>query len=249
MKSWFDNLYEKNELNFALVWIIIYCVANSLANYISNAVGIESSAALVINFILVIILFGWIREKGLTKYYGLCRTDVPAGKFLWYIPLIVFMSFNLWFGFVNNYPAVEALCYILSMICVGFLEEVLFRGFLFKALAKDNVKTAIIISSVTFSLGHILNLFNGRGMELTINLIQVVYALACGFLFVVIFYRGGSLIPCIIAHAANNVASVFGNDVGLALEKRLLFVGIIMVIVIAYALILWKILPEKQENA
>ena len=51
------------------------------------------------------------------------------------------------------------------MLCVGFAEEVIFRGFLFRAMEKDNVKTAIIGSSVTFGLGHVLNLVNGSGMR------------------------------------------------------------------------------------
>ena len=65
-------------------------------------------------------------------------------------------------------------CHIILMLCVGFIEEVIFRGFLFKAIAKDNVKTAIIISSVTFGVGHLVNLVNGSGMELVANLFQIV---------------------------------------------------------------------------
>ncbi|MGN0602067.1 MAG: lysostaphin resistance A-like protein [Oscillospiraceae bacterium] len=248
MSKWLNNLYKKSELYFALVWICIYCVANSLANPISEIIGINSSAAFIFNLILTITLFMWIKKKGLTKYYGLCSTNAPAGRFLWYIPLILFMSRNLWFGFAINFPAVDTVCYILSMLCVGFLEEVIFRGFLFKALAKDNIKKAIIISSVTFGLGHILNLFNGSGMDMIVNLCQIVGAIACGFLFVIIFYRGDSLIPCIIAHSVNNAVSVFANEAGLTIEKRLLFSSVNMIIVILYMLILCRTLPQKQES-
>lgn len=248
MSKWLNNLYEKSELYFALAWIGIYCVVNSLANPISEAIGINSFANFIFNLILTIILFMWINKKGLKKYYGLCSTNVPAGRFLWYIPLILFMSRNLWLGFAINFPAVDTVCYILSMLCVGFLEEVIFRGFLFKALTKDNVKIAIIVSSVTFGLGHILNLFNGSGMDLITNLCQIVGAIACGFLFVVIFYRGGSLIPCIIAHSVNNAVGVFSNEAGLTVEQRLLFSAIHMIIVIIYTLILCRTLPQKQES-
>ena len=237
------KLYEKSELTFALVWIGIYCIANSLANPISAAVGIDSSAALVFNLILTIVLCVWMKNKGVSEYYGLCRGKVSASRFLWYIPLILFVSHNLWFGFAANLPAADTVCYILSMFCVGFLEEVIFRGFLFKALAGENVKTAVFISSVTFGLGHILNLFNGSGMELTSNICQVVGAVACGFLFVIMFWRGGSLIPCIIAHAVNNAVSVFANEAALTAERRILLSVINIVIVSGYALILLKTLP------
>ena len=46
---------------------------------------------------------------------------------------------------------------------------------------RDNVKSAIVISSVTFGIGHIINLFNGSGMELVNNLCQIVFAIAVGF--------------------------------------------------------------------
>lgn len=247
MSKWLNDLHEKSELYFALVWIGIYCIVNSLAHPISDAIGIESSAALVFNGILTVTLYIWVRRKGLLEYYGLCGSKVPAARFLWYIPLILFMSRNLWLGFGMNLPVADTVCYILSMLCVGFLEEVIFRGFLFKALAKDNVKTAIIISSVTFGLGHILNLFNGSGMELIENLCQVVGAIACGFLFVIIFYRGGSLIPCIVAHSVNNAVSIFANQAALTVETRLLLSAINMAIVIVYAIVLCKTLPSRAE--
>lgn len=248
MSKWLTNLYQKSELSFALIWIGIYCIANSLANPISEVIGIDSSAALVINLILTVILLRWISKKGLKTYYGLCSTTVPAGRFLWYIPLVLFMLRNLWFGVSVNSPAADTVCYVLSMLCVGFLEEVMFRGFLFRALAKDSVKTAILLSSLTFGLGHILNLFNGRGMDLIANVCQIVGAVACGFLFVIIFYRGGSLIPCIIAHSVNNAVSVFVNGAELTAEKRLLFSAVSMLFVMGYALILCRTLPKKEPE-
>ena len=127
-----------------------------------------------------------------------------------------------------------------------FRSEVIFRGFLFKAMAKDNLKFAIIISSVTFGVGHLVNLFNGSGMDLVSNLCQICFAIAVGFLFVTIFYRGGSLIPCIITHSAVNTFSTFVNKVGLTVEKHILHVLVLIVLTAAYTLILTKTLPKRQ---
>ena len=132
------------------------------------------------------------------------------------------------------------------MLWVGFLEEVIFRGLLFKAIAKDNVKTAIIISSVTFGLGHLLNLVNGSGAGIAENLLQVTGAIAIGFLFVILYYRGGSLLPCIITHSAINITSVFANVVGLTIEKRIIFQLVLFAITITYSFILTKTLPKNQ---
>ena len=244
MLKWLNRFYQKNEFYFALVWIGVYCVANSLANPLSKIIGVGSSAALLFNLTLTVLLLTWIRKNGLTKYYGLCPSNIPARRFLWYVPLVLFMSRNLWFGFAINFPAADTACYILSMLCVGFLEEVIFRGLLFQALAKENIKTAVIVSSVTFGLGHILNLLNGSGMGLIANLCQIVGAVACGFLFVILFYRGGSLIPCIVAHSVNNAVSAFANEAALTVENRLIFSAINLVLVAAYALILCRTLPR-----
>ena len=39
------KLYEKNELTFALLWIVVYCVLQSLANPFNQRIGIEYSAS------------------------------------------------------------------------------------------------------------------------------------------------------------------------------------------------------------
>lgn len=238
--------YEKNELTFTLIWIGIYVISQSIANSI-HILGIEYSANAVVNIVLTVLLFQFINKNGLLEKYGLYKTSIPASKFLWYIPLFILATHNLWNGFAFNLPFAGSICYIIYMLGVGFVEEILFRGFLFKALEKDNVKTAIIVSSVTFGLGHLVNLINSNGMDLVTNLCQVVGAIALGFLFVTIFYRGGSLLPCILTHAAIDVASCFANEVGLTPEKRILFSLSRAIIVIAYTFILLKTLPKTQK--
>lgn len=240
------KLYEKSELTFAIVCIVIYSMLQSVANPLNKVIGVESSANAIFNIILTAILFAFIKKNELLERYGLCKTSVPARQFLYYVPLLILATSNLWNGVAVNFSLAGAVCYISYMLCVGFVEEVLFRGFLFKAIAKDNVKMAIIISSVTFGLGHLLHLFNGSNVELIANLCQVFGAIAIGFLFVTIFYRGGSLLPCIITHSAIDMVSAFANETGLTVEKRIIFSLVKFVIIAVYTLILTKTLPKKQ---
>lgn len=180
---------------------MVYCVLQSLANPLNKAIGIEYSVSAVFCILQTIVLLAFILKNNLRKRYGLCKSSVPARRFLY---LMILASGNLWNGVAVNYTLSETSCRIVCMLCVGFLEEVIFRGFLFTSIAKDNTKSAIIISSVTFGIGHIINLFNGSGMDLVSNLCQIVFAIAVGFLLVTIFYRGGSLLPCILVHSAIN---------------------------------------------
>jgi membrane protease YdiL (CAAX protease family) len=133
------------------------------------------------------------------------------------------------------------------MLCVGFLEEVIFRGFLFRAMEKDGVRSAIIVSSVTFGIGHIVNLINGSGATLIPNLCQVVSAIAIGFLFVIIFYRGKSLIPCVLAHQFINVSSFFANESAIDNTDRIIQSLVLCVIALAYTAALLKTLPKREE--
>lgn len=242
------KLYEKNELTFALLWIVVYCVLQSLANPLNKRIGVEYSASAAFCILQAAILITFIRKKHLQKRYGLCKSPVPACRFLYYVPLLLLASGNLWNGIALNYSLPETICRIVCMLCVGFLEEVIFRGLLFAAIAKDNVKSAIVISSVTFGIGHIINLFNGSGMELVNNLCQIVFAIAVGFLLVTIFYRGGSLLPCILVHSAINTLGTFANDMNLTTEMHLLHLATLIVITVAYTLILTRTLPKAQQE-
>ena len=204
-----NKIYEKNELNFALIWIGIYVVSLSVADSISASLGIEKIVTAPLCIVLTAIMYFWIRKNGLKEKYGLCKFQGNLKQYLYFIPLVIIASTNVWWGVKLNVTVLETVFYIISMLCVGFLEEVIFRGFLFKALLKDNIKTAIIISIVTFGLGNIVNLLNGS--ELAATLLQVCYAIAIGFAFTIIFYKGKCIWPCIITHSVVSSLSAFAN--------------------------------------
>ena len=241
------KLYEKNELTFAIVWIIIYCVVQSLANPLNEAIGIEYSASAVLCILQAILLFAFIQRNGLMERYGLCKPAVSAVRFLYYVPLAILVTAGLWGGVAVNDSPAGTVCRVVMMLCVGFVEEVIFRGLLFKAMERNNVKSAIIVSSVTFGIGHLVNLFNGSGMDLASNLCQVAFAVAVGFLFVTIFYRGGSLLPCIVTHSAINTLNTFADEAGAAAEQQIVHCLILIVITVAYTLIMIKALPSKEK--
>ena len=210
------GFYKKNKLAFALVWIGVYVVVMSAADAISVAAGIEKVITAPLAVILSAFLFVWAKRTNLSEEYGLKKGEFPPKTYLYFLPIIATISVNFWGGLTLRYTALETVCFVSSMLCVGFLEELVFRGFLFKALCKENVTVAIVVSSLTFGFGHIVNLL--MGAEILPTLLQIAYASAAGFAFTIIFYQSGSLLPCIVAHAAMNVTSVFAADAGIALH-------------------------------
>ena len=201
-----QKTFEKYEMIITILLIIIYVVSNS---FCMQNFGIGDYRTTIMNFVLSLAIIVFILKNKLGEYYGL--TTLPRFKdFLYFIPLVIIISVNLWSGIHINNSDTEIIFYILSMIGVGFLEEIIFRGFLFKMMEKDNVNRAIIVTSITFGIGHIVNLLNGA--DLVPTLIQICYAIAIGYLFVIIFQKGKSLWPCVITHAVFNALSIFNVE-------------------------------------
>jgi len=225
------KFFEKHETLISILLIVIYIVTNSFSmqNY-----GMTDLRTTIINFILSLIIILFVVKNKLGNYYGLTKLPI-AREFLYFIPLILIATVNLWNGININNSKSEIIFYILTMINIGFIEEIIFRGFLFKMMAKDNIKTAIIVSSVTFGIGHIVNLLNGA--ELVPTLMQICYAISIGYLFVIIFITGKSLWPCIITHAAVNSLSIFNVETQVTKYLAPLF---LVVVPVLYAMYLRK---------
>lgn len=236
------KLYEKNEITFSLVWIGLYVVLSSIAENISNNIGINKIINAPVTLIMTIIIAVFINKNGLTEKYGLGKITIDFGKYLYFIPLLVLASTNLWNGVRMNMSVLEAILHVISMLCVGFLEEIIFRGFLFKAMCKSNIKRAIIVSSITFGIGHIVNLLNGADTFSTI--LQICYAVAIGFLFTIIFLRSGNLWSCIITHGVINSLSAFAGERS---DTFIIFTSIALIIIsLAYSAFI--LVKTKEQN-
>lgn len=233
------RIYEKNEVTFSIIWILIYVITMSMADYFSYLVEIEKVFTMPLSITLVTILLIWINKEKVSSRYGLTKGCFSQKAYLYFIPLIVTVSVNFWGGVRIQYTILETILYVISMLSVGIIEEIIFRGFLFKALSKDNVKVAISVSSLTFGFGHIINLVSGA--ELLPTLLQIAYATAAGFSFTIIFYKSGSLLPCIIAHSVMNATSVLACNMGVIMD--IITAVVLIVIFMGYAL--WIL---KMEN-
>ena len=227
--------FKKYEILFCMLLIIIYIVVNSVC--VQNF-GNTSSVSFIANTILsacIIVIMLMLKR---TSYYGLKKVK-NARQYLYFIPLLVIVTVNLWNGFNINHSSSEIIFHILTMLNIGFIEEIIFRGFLFKMMAKSNVKSAIVVSAVTFGAGHVINLINGA--DLIPTLIQICYATSIGYLFVIIFHKSESLVPCIVTHSLVNSLSIFNVENTISLYIAPVFLTIIP---LAYAIYINKKIRE-----
>ena len=201
------KLFDKDPVWFSVLWIVLYVVGFANADAISDSIGIPKVLTAPIGLVLSGVLYLFLRRHRLLSAFGLCRLQTAWKNMFWFLPLVVISSVNLWNGVALQCGIGQILLHIVSMCCVGFLEEVIFRGLLLKAMARSNLTAAVLVSSLTFGIGHIVNLLTGAPVLDT--LLQIVYATAIGFCYAAIFLAGGSLVPCILSHALVNSMSIF----------------------------------------
>jgi len=252
------KLYEKNELTFALVWIGLYVVVMNIAlQFCGGFDDLASKTAgqvlIPVICICVLAVFStvWVIRSGLSEKYGLCRFKGNWKQFLFFLPLIIMSCVNLKNGLGLNAPAAVSVLMMVNMAVAGYVEEIIFRGFLFRAMAKDNLRSAIIVSAITFGAGHIVNLANTAD---TLGvLLQVCYAIVIGFMYTLVVHKGGSLWPCVASHMFVNGSSTFALEQGAFSDFVATIFGqastdlvqicssvFIMIISGGYALWLWK---------
>ncbi|MBE6919036.1 MAG: CPBP family intramembrane metalloprotease [Ruminococcaceae bacterium] len=213
------RLYDKSELAFALVWIGIYVVGMNIALRACGGLDdLEHKTAgqMLVPVVCVLVLAAaatvWILRHGLAEKYGLCRFRGQLPAYLWFLPLVLMSCVNLKNGLACTAPFAVTLLMAIHIAVAGYMEELIFRGFLFRAMARDGLRSAVIVSAVTFGAGHIVNLANTS--DVLGVLLQVCYAVVIGFLYTVIVYRGGSLWPCILSHMFVNFTSPFAAQHG-----------------------------------
>lgn len=200
-----NKVFEKHETLFCILLIVVYIVSGSFA----QGFGTTSLASVLINTALSALLIALMLLLKKSAYYGLKKPQ-NAKEHLYFLPLVIVVSVNLYSGFNINNTTNEIVCHILTMLNVGFIEEIIFRGFLFRMMEKTSPKSAVIVCAVTFGIGHIVNLINGA--DLVPTLMQVCYATSIGYLFVISFQKSGSLIPQIVTHCLVNSFSIFNVE-------------------------------------
>ena len=202
------KFYETKPVLFAVLWIVIYVV---LMAPLRGSYG-DGSLQMLLGLVAIsAVLLAVIRLLGIEKELGMTRWLQNGKKLLWLLPMWVLSTGNLWGGVGLRYDGITTVMAVLSFLLVGVAEEIIFRGFLFNGMKRTGSLTvAVVVSAITFGMGHIVNLLTGHATMET--LVQVLFAIAWGFLFTFAYLKSGSLLPCIAIHGLIDVFSVFARD-------------------------------------
>lgn len=176
--------------------------------------------SLIINqWLLIIIGLIAIRYLCPNLVLGLKKAGIKEGlkKYLPSAIIIFVVSLFAYFiGLLGQYDytptvwkvLVETFVYNIS---VGFIEELYIRGLLLAIIIyllrnkKNSVFTAIIISSVLFSLGHIPGMIDAGALAISMRLI---WTFMLGIYLSIVYKKTDNLWVSIIIHAFINVSGV-----------------------------------------
>lgn len=87
-----NRLYQKNELLFAILWIVVYVVSLSVADDLSAQIGVHKLITTLVCGLLTGILVIWMKKNQLFSQYGLCKPEMAPKQLLYYIPLVILAS-------------------------------------------------------------------------------------------------------------------------------------------------------------
>ena len=143
---------------------------------------------------------------------------------------------------------VPTLATILLATYAGVNEEIIDRCIPMSIMMRNKPNSrriwlAVILTSLVFSVTHIINLFSGQ--DLTDTVVQIVFALGMGLFFAAIYIRTGSIVPSIVLHALQDLLSFVVNPI---LEEAtlspvfqtIIFLGKIVPIILAIVMLLPK---------
>lgn len=203
-----------------LAAVVGFVVAIAGGNPLSGGLLIASTVIQNLALLGAAIGFAWITARPRPQDFGLRVTRLwPAvgwaaaglGGFV-----VVMVGLSLALG-VQESPTRQMLdqlgvgsgaagfVVVALLICVvaPLMEELFFRGFFFSALrSRMNVWWAAILGGLAFGSLHILNFLVGIPVEAAVA--GTVSLTVFGFLLCLVYWRTGSLYPCIGAHALNN---------------------------------------------
>jgi membrane protease YdiL (CAAX protease family) len=196
----------------SLALIFVFLVFNAIGTMLTPAIGVVYSGQILMLLVLSAFLFFYCHKNNLWKTIGLTKVswrDIKAS--LYYIPLVIMILANGVLFFDRTIPVLDVFMAVAFMTLIAFTEEVLFRGLLLKAIEeRRNTKAAVLISGITFGLGHIVNLLNGYSDIKQV--LQIILAVSIGLVLGVLFVRTKSIVPGIAFHFFFNIASALSRD-------------------------------------
>ena len=217
--------------------IVIFLASGTVVTLMelpSASLYIIAFALLGVACVSLVAQNGWWHEVGFRPPY--------KGRLLWlfWLPFVPIVG-NLLDGFSVTAPRQLVLFFVMAVLS-GFVEEILFRGLILRALLPTGIWRAALISAALFGGMHILNVLAISSPAYA--LLQVGYAAAIGFGYAALVIRTGTIWPLILAHFLTNFAGFLAiggaGSTGPIAVREMVFAAVYIVLFSAYGIYLLR---------
>ena len=160
-----EKLRLLRPIRHAVLWIGIYLVVVTVGDALSEMIGTANIVTAPLILALSVALLFYLRSATARREYGLVAPTGAAVRSAWfYVPLAALVLFPIALSTGRSLGTGAAVLVVVLMLGVAFVEELVFRGFLFQAIrSKSGLRRAVLITGFTFGLGHVVNLLRGLG--------------------------------------------------------------------------------------
>ena len=192
------------------------------------------------------------------------KVFAPLGNKMWKWYLAIIPAFVI---AINNFPFVsffagacsfsadtlEIFAFAFSCLCVGFFEEMAFRGCALMYLMKKRTDTrlgifiSIVLSSCVFGLVHLVNIFTSSPGAV---LRQIGYSALIGALCSIVLIATKNIWLCVICHGLYNFCGGIIDEFGrgnMWTISQIIVTAVVAVVVAAY--IIWLFFKIPLDNA
>lgn len=237
-----SSFSQKHPIWSVVIIEVLLLVAVTAARAYATIKELAYTAPVLISFIpiaLVLIIYFTVKRKWSTLGFRPLNT-ISSGNWIYYAPLVVVLITISFKGF-REISASEVLFFIFFTLLVAFVEESIYRGLILKTLLPKGAKTAVITSSILFSITHLLNALSST--DITQILLQLVYALLIGFALALLMLKNNNILPLISFHFIHNLIQFVGND------NTSEYMGIDLFILLVLAVqCVWLVLSFRKPN-
>lgn len=191
----------------------------------------------------------------LCGYGKVLRSGSRPRAYLWCLPCLFVAVCNFpFYAVISGGAVIERVdliwLFALDCLCVGLMEEVLFRGLLqslfFDIFRNRGAIIPVAVNSALFGLWHLTNLFGGGAIGPT--LLQAGYSFLIGAMLSAVLLRTGNIWTGVFLHALFNFGGLIVPTLGSGAFQDATFwvlTAVFGIICLAHVL-LWLLKMDKQ---
>lgn len=231
----------------ATLVLLLFFFAQGAIVAITGIEGVPSAlirSAVIWGLVALTLAYSIIRYKGISKLGFRGMEKGAAKRVLYFVPLLIisFSPFTAGMNFDGGVALILANLFL--TLGIGMAEEIFFRGIICGLWLGRGIVKAMMIFSLLFGLGHILNIAGGAGLGETV--LQICFALVYGMVFALIFAESGSLLPCVLLHALHDFCAFISGEASTQFE--IILGAVQFIVLLVYFLYLFRITAREREG-